>query len=339
LPASQQRKTPTIRDVAREAGVSVATISRFLNNPAILQAETARRVEAVMEELEYIPKLAARNLSSRNTRTLGLITEYLDGEFFLPLLTGMESAAFEHNYSLLISSTRHWKESRQRMLPLGPHNCDGLLVFPGSLPAEYLERWQRQEFPMILIQHMLAELPALPRITIENRQSSRDATLHLVQVHGCRRILYLAGPEGHHDARQRLAGYQDGLAAAGLPADSQLILSGQFNEESAFAVCRQAIQQGLQFDAILAGDDDSALGALESLRAAGLEAVPLIGFDGILLGQRSRPPLATVLAPTEEVGELAVQHLVGILEGKQVPLESQLPCTPHFFGSCGCPLP
>ncbi len=329
-------KTATIKDVAARAGVSVATISRFLNNPEVLLEETARRVEAVMDELDYYPRLAARNLSNRNTRTLGLLTEYLDGEFFLPLLTGMEAAAYEARYSLLISSTRHWKDSSERLLPLGPHNCDGVLVFPDSIALGRLIRWNAQKFPMLLIQHALPELPRVPRVTIENRANCCQALLHLVTKHGARRVLYLRGPELHYDAMQRYEGYLDGLRQAGLPFDPALVRPGLFNEEEAFTRCVEACDEGLVFDAVLAGDDDSALGALAALAQAGRSGLPVIGFDGIVFGARQHPPLATVLAPTEEVGALAVKRLVSILEGRTVPLETQLPCEPRFIGSCGC---
>ena len=230
---TQSKASVTIRDVAREAGVSVATVSRYLNGTAPVSEGVARRLDEIMSELNYVPRAAARNLATHKTETIGLLTD-IRGDFFAPLLSGIENALSENGYDLLISSTRQPSRRRGKKLPVGPHNTDGILSFADSLDESQLRHFARIGFPVVLIHRTPPEGLNIPCVTIENKAASREITEHLIRVHQRRRIVFLQGPEVHEDSHWRETGYRQALKANGLTADPALLLRGDFDREVAY---------------------------------------------------------------------------------------------------------
>ena len=140
----------TIRDVARQAGVSVATVSRYINQNAPISPEVTNRLQAVMMEINFVPHANARKLATHKTQTIGLVLSDISGDFFAPLLNGIEAATSQNGFDLLISSTRQLQR-RKGLLPIGPHNTDGLLVFTDSLDPLELADFNARRFPIVLI--------------------------------------------------------------------------------------------------------------------------------------------------------------------------------------------
>ena len=331
----------TIRDVARLAGVSVATVSRYLNRTAFINPETAERVEAAMRELVYVPSTSARNLAHNKTWTIGLLMESIAGDFFAPLLMGIEAAAAEAGYGIFVASTARSRGGPGQP-PLGPQNCDGAILLPGSLPEEWMRRWYGAGFPMVSLYEEPPEGLRIPSVRIENTAAVRAAVLHLARVHGRRRIVFLLGQEGHCDSAERERGYREALAEAGLPFDPALVLPGAYDAEVAAASIARLAASGLRpgegFDAVYAADDDSAFGALRALRSLGVEVpgrVSVMGFDDQRYAALAEPPLSTVRAPTEDSGRAAVASLLALLEGRD-PGRVLLPTEVLYRRSCGC---
>jgi DNA-binding LacI/PurR family transcriptional regulator len=342
MPASKTRpKAPvTAVDVARRAGVSIATVSRVLHQTVNVSEEVRARVLAAVAELGYVPHAAARNLAQGKTTALGVLLPEIGVDFFSPMLRGIESAAREAGYDLLIS-TQYPDDSRRAVRrPLGPHNTDGLLIFTDNVNLAEVARFHRQGFPVVLLYRSAPAGLAIPAVVIENRAGARQVVTHLIAVHGRRRIAWLAGPPGNEDSAWREQGYRDALAAHGIPFDPALIGSGEFREARARAVVAGWLAAGLAFDAIFAGDDDSAGGALLALSEGGKRVpqdVALVGFDDTLVSRYLTPPLTTVHAPTERVGREGVRLLVQrITTGVAAP-EIVLPTELVIRQSCGCP--
>jgi DNA-binding LacI/PurR family transcriptional regulator len=333
----------TIRDVAREAGVSVATVSRLINGTAIVNPETSERVEAVMRRLEYIPLTSARNLATHKYYTLGLVMDSISGDFFTPLLMGIEAEASEAGYTLFTVSTGRWKRGEDSPPPIGPHNTDGVIMLPGSVEEGWVRRWHRTGFPIVLLYETSPAGLEIPSVTIENTATAMEAALHLVRAHGRRRIVFLTGQEGHHDAIEREAGYRRALAEAGLPFDPALVLPGSYDKDVAArsieALLDSGARPGMDFDAVFAADDDSAIGALYALKGRGVDvpgAVSVMGFDDQRYAVFVEPPLSTVRAPTEEAGRAAARMLLGLLKGEGRPDNLVLQTEVVYRGSCGC---
>jgi LacI family transcriptional regulator len=329
-------RPPTIADVASLAGVSIATVSRVLNGTTPVHNEKADRVRLAMEELQFVPRQAARVLASKRTNTIGLVLSEISGAFFPPMLKGIEGAAYEAGYDLLIHSTKKEGPSRR---PLGEHNTDGLLVFTDSLDHRELHRLHNINFPIVLLHHTPPDSLNIPVITIENKDGAATLTNHLIGVHGCRRIVFLRGPEGHEDSVWRERGYREALEAHKIKFDPRLIGAGEFDEEGGFAAIQQMLLDGIKFDAIFAGDDDSAIGAMRALKMAGRRVpqdVAVTGFDDVPFARYLSPALTTVRAPIEQVGYEAVRQLVHQMNGEQAASLTLMRTELVIRESCGC---
>lgn len=336
-----KNRPPTIADVAQHAAVSIATVSRVLNGTTPVQPEKVERVRLAMEELQFVPHTAARTLASRRTNTIGLILDEIGRDFFSPLLRGIEAAAREAQYDLLIKTTRTAPATRASIQALGQHNTDGLIVFIDSLNKNELTRLHKNGFPLVLMHQTPPEELDIPIITIENKSGAQKLVEHLIEVHGCHRIVFLQGPEGNEDSEWRERGYREALETHNIEYDPSLISSGGFHDEQAFNSIQQLLLKGIEMDAIFAGDDDAAIGAMRALKLAGRlvpEDVAVVGFDDIPFARYLSPALTTVRAPIEEVGREAVRQLTRLMNGQQAQALTLMRTELVIRESCGCEL-
>lgn len=330
----------TITDVARLAGVSIATVSRVLNGTAPVAEETVSSVQQAMEELNYSPHAAARSLAGRSTETIGLLLPRLSGAFYPPLIRGLEAGAKEHGFDLLIHAAVHKPEDgARRPVPLDERNTDGLLVFTDRLDDAQITRLYNQGFPLVLLYRAAPEGLNIPSITVENKRGARSLVEHLITAHGCRRIVYLTGPAGNEDSYWRELGYREALEKHGIPFDPQLVALGDFDDVQAYHVTEELLRGGVQFDAIFAGDDEAATGCMMALRQAGKrvpEDVAVVGFDDVPFARLMAPALTTVRAPIETVGAEAVRQLIAVIQGEPSTPFTLLPTELVIRQSCGC---
>lgn len=329
----------TIHDVARRAGVSVATVSRLLNQTAPVAEETAARVQAAMAELHFVPHATARKLATLKTNTLGLLLTDIQGDFFTPMLSGIESATREAGFDLLISTSGRREPRKAFPLPLGPHNTDGVLVYTNSIEETGLRRYHELGFPMVLIHRSPPAGLDIPCVTVENKDVSRRIVEHLIETHGRRRIAFLRGPATEEDSHWRELGYRAALEAHAIPLDPDLVAPGEFNRHVARDSVSRLLAAGVTFDAVFAGDDEAAVGVLDALREAGQRVpadVSVVGFDDQRLAAYLTPPLTTVRAPTEEVGRVAAQQLLKLIQTGQADPLTLLPTEIVIRRSCGC---
>jgi DNA-binding LacI/PurR family transcriptional regulator len=337
---TRRSSSVTIRDVARQAGVSVATVSRYINRNAPVSEEVANRLHQVMSELRYVPHAAARHLASRKTRVIGILLRNLHNDFFVPLLNGVEAVVRTKEYNLIVA-TYHANGQNTMPPPIGPHNTDGLLVFSDGLMDEDLVKLHASGFPMVLLYRTSPPSLDIPNVTVENLEISHKLVEHLIQVHGKRRILYMRGPVHQEDSIRREAGYRSALAANGIPFDEELVLNGLFERDIAYQALDEFLGNGkrVAFDAIFTGDDDAAVGVLRALNKHGCkvpEDVAVVGFDDLGFAPFLNPALTTVRAPTESVGRIAAETLFALLENQPLPGAVVLPTEIIFRRSCGC---
>jgi DNA-binding LacI/PurR family transcriptional regulator len=328
----------TIRDVAREARVSVATVSRYLNQNASVSPEVVARLETVMAELNYAPHATARKLATHKTYTIGLLLTDIHGDFFAPLFSGIESVTSENGFDLLIS-TRQPERRKGTSHPLGPHNTDGLLIFADSLDAQGLTQLHTKGFPMVLIHQSPPEPLEIPCVTVENKAASRKIVEHLIEVHRKRHIVFLSGPQEQEDSRWRELGYRQALNTHGIPFDPDLVVPGEFDRNVAQTSIRNLINHRVRFDAVFSGDDEAAVGVLSALHEAGIlipDDVSVVGFDDQRMSPYLTPPLTTVRAPTEEVGREAARQLIRFIHGQELTPLTLLPTEIVIRRSCGC---
>jgi LacI family transcriptional regulator len=337
---TRRSSSVTIRDVARQAGVSVATVSRYINRNAPVSAEVAERLKQIMTELRYVPHAAARHLASRKTRVIGLLLNNLHNDFFVPLLNGVEGVVRQKEYNLIVA-TYHASSRNRVPAPIGPHNTDGLLVFSDGLVDEDLANLKASGFPVVLVHRTAPAELSIPSVTVENIEITHELVEHLIQAHGKRRILFMRGPIHQEDSYRRELGYKTALAANGIPFDEKLVLNGDFEREIAYKALNDFLSNGkrVPFDAVFAGDDDAAIGVLRALHKHNYripEDVAVVGFDDLGFASFLNPPLTTVRAPTESVGRIATEKLFALLENQPLNEGVVLPTEIIFRRSCGC---
>ena len=339
--ANKKNQRPTIDDVANEAGVSIATVSRVLNQTAPVAAQTIERVQAAIESLNYQPQAAARILASRKTNTIGLLLPAISGHFFFPMMLGIENGAHENGYNLLVHSAVRPEKQYEGQMPLGlgEHNTDGLIIFAHSLNKKELHRLHEFGLPMVLLHQSPPDGLVIPNVTFENKEGSRKLVEHLIVEHGYRKIAFLAGPEEHEDSYWREMGYLEAHQAHNISLDPLLKLDGYFEVQKAKEVVTWLIDAGTDVDAIFAADDESASGAMMALREAGLripEDIAVVGFDDTLLALHLTPPLTTVHAPIEQAGRQAVEQLIQLMNGEDADAVTLLSTELVIRQSCGC---
>lgn len=330
----------TIADVAELAGVSIATVSRVINQTGPVAGETAAQVHAAIAELKYVPHAAARGLASRRTQTLGLLLPGISDQFSAAMLRGIEAGAREGGYDLLIHSTH--VESGAGPAPrrrLGEHNTDGLLIFTDSLDNAELTRLYQLGFPMVLLHRSPPDGLTIPCVTFENKSGARQLIDHLIERHGYRRIAFLAGPEEHEDSYWREMGYRESLAAHDIPFDPALVARGGFNQEQAQRSVENWLAHNMELEAIFSGDDEAGIGVLAALQQANRRVpadIALVGFDDIDVSRYLNPPLTTVRAPIEQAGREAARQLVTLIRSGRADPLVLLPTELVIRRSCGC---
>lgn len=329
----------TIREVAQKAGVSVATVSRYINHNAPISKDVAERLKLVMTELRYVPHAAARQLASQKTRVVGLLLNTLHNDFFVPLLNGIEAVVRKHEYNLVIAT--YLLGSRDMPPPIGPHNTDGMLVFSDGLSDDDLAALNDRKFPMVLVHRTPPDSLKIPSVTVENKKISFEIVNHLIKIHGRKHIMLLRGPIHQEDSYWRETGYRSALEANGIPFDERLVLNGDFERNTAYKVLNEFItaEKQIPFDAIFTGDDDAAIGVLKALRENDYrvpEDVSVVGFDDLGFSAFLTPPLTTVSAPTEAVGRIAAEQLFSLFDKQSPEGVTLLPTELVIRRSCGC---
>jgi LacI family transcriptional regulator len=304
----------TIRDVAREAGVSVATVSRVINSKGIVSPTTAERVREAVRRLAYVPHGGARSLTTRQTRIVGVVLPDTHGEFFSELIRGIDRVARTDGYHVLVSGSHSDLDETEAVLQALHGRVDGLiLMMPGPGCGRLLGSVPRR-CPTVLLNDA-GRSHAHDSLRVDNRTGSRLAIDHLVE-RGHRRIALIGGPEDNLDALERREGYRQALAAHGIEPDRRLELDGAFTERSGFAAGTALARFDPRPTAVFAANDAMAVGCLAALRQAEVEVpaeVAVVGFDDIPIARYVKPALTTVRAPIAEVGSRAMARLLEVV--------------------------
>jgi LacI family transcriptional regulator len=328
----------TIKDVAHEAGVSVATVSRVYNESDLVRETTATRVREAALRLGYVPHSGARSLSTSRTHTLGVLLPDLYGEFFSEVIRGIDQTAQRNGFHLLISSSHDGRPGVEAALRSMRGRVDGLIVMWPEMNAETAMRNLPAGFPLVLLSAPVGP-DAFDVITIANYDGACAMVRHLLQL-GHRGIPIIKGVEGNFDAAERLRGYRAALAEAGESPIAALEASGDFSERSGFRATNELLQGRPVPSAIFATNDSMAIGALSALREAGRKVpddVAVAGFDDIPMARYLDPPLSSVHVDISALGERATLRLLEAIRTKaaHVHRAETFPTTLVIRRSCG----
>ncbi|HXT05623.1 MAG TPA: LacI family DNA-binding transcriptional regulator [Roseiarcus sp.] len=318
----------TIRDVAKAAKVSAATVSRHLNKSIVLPQETARRIDKACARLAYRPNALAKRLSLGSAQTIGLVAPEIANPFFAALAAAAEAEARRQGYSLLIMSTGGDPDIEcEHIDRLGSRAVDGLLVLTSSADDGRV-RDQIDGRPNVVLVDEDVPGASVSRIFVENEQGAYEATRYLID-RGHAAIAHVGGPAGLLSSRERHAGFVRAMAEAGLSPLDSWVKFGGYDREAGLAAALDLLAQPQRPTALFAGSDYIAIGVLQGLRQLGLEApaaLSIVGFDDMPLAELLHPPLTTVRQPIAEMGRLGVQTLLARMRGESPqPGETRLP--------------
>lgn len=315
------RKRVTIRQVAREAGVSTQTISRVINNRPDVAPDTRLRVERVIARLGYRPSAIARSLIHQRSHTLGVVATGLD--YFGPsrTLVGIEKQVRSQGYSLLLDLLHHPETEDVELIlnRLLSRQVDGILwAVPeiGNNRAWLHTSNLHLQVPVVFLN--MDPQPELALATIDNRLGGRLATGHLISQ-GYRHIGIITGPLDWWEARQRQIGWQDALQEAGFPAGDRQVVEGNWSAESGDHGIRVLLEQFPEMQAVFASNDQMALGVLRAAHAMGRQIpqdLAVVGFDNIPESAYFWPPLTTVAQPLVDLGCKAVVKLTELIDAE-----------------------
>ncbi len=310
----------TIKEVAREAGVSVATVSRALNNQGPVRDETRRRIHEVATRLRYVPHGGARSLITNRTSTVGVLLPDLHGEFFSEVIRGIDQTARKHGYHLLVSSSHNDRVEVEAALRAMRGRVDGLVVMTPDAGAATLEA----SLPVVML-NCRVDGDAFDSITIDNYGGAHAMVRHLIGL-GHRRIALIRGAPRNQDASERLRGYREAMMQLGGEWSPELELPGDFTEESGHNAVQQLLATTPRPTAVFASNDSMAIGALSALGEAGLRVpgdIALAGFDDIPIARFMMPPLTSVHVPIAELGVLGMKRLLDALNNTEDTHERQ----------------
>jgi len=332
---------PTLEEIARLSSVSRSTVSRVVNESPNVSEETRAKVLAVVKQLDYQPNAVARSLAAGCTRILGLIvpsgvTAMFHDPFFPVFIPAVTSACSAHGYSVMLWLAELMDEERMIRQVLRNGLLDGVIVFTIHLSAGIISEVVASNLPYVLIGQHSAQAPDAAYVDVENRGGARQVVMHLLRK-GYRRIAHIAGPTDTVCAQHRIAGYRDALGTWRRRIDEDLVVAGDFTEARGYEAMKELLPR--RPEAVFAGNDMMALGALRACRDSGVRVpqdMAVVGFDDISLSAKSNPPLTTVRQPSDRMGIAATEMLLDILEtGDAIPRQIVLPTELVIRQSCG----
>jgi len=302
----------TIRDVARKARVSVATVSRVLTGKQPVREPTRKRIEATIERLGYAPHGTARSLITRRTNTVGVLLPDIYGEFFSELIRGIDATMRRHGYHVLVSGSHGDRGETGAMLRAMRGRVDGLIVLSPESGSHILPRHFGESMPVVLLNSAVDGRRAFDLINIENYDGAFAMVRHLADL-GHRRIAFIKGPDANRDASERLRGYRDAAAAISADRSPDLVQPGDFREETGYRAGQRLLALTRRPTAIFASNDAMAVGCLCALQEAGVRVpadIALAGFDDIPIARFTAPPLTSVRVSIAELGRAAAERVL-----------------------------
>lgn len=318
---------PTIKQVAKEAGVSVATVSRVLNEEEKVSPDTKLHVLEVIKRMGYTPNVMGRNLRTSVTRKVLVLLPSMSNQFYSSVIRGMETVARKQRYQVLTSSTYSKEETERELLAmLYNRSVDGAVLLSSQLPAEELTRIAGEK-PLVMCCEY-TDGAQLPAVTIDNVQAGRDAVEFLIQK-GHRRIA-IVGNDKVFSAQQRAQGYLEALRIHGCPVAEHYQIQTEYTFQAGVSAAKKLLKLPEPPTAIFAISDVLAAGVIKELHAQGKRAgidVDVFGFDNTSLAKMITPALSTVSQPRRQMGEQAMTFLLQKIEN--IHSENPLAVLPH----------
>ncbi|MBT0671512.1 LacI family DNA-binding transcriptional regulator [Novosphingobium profundi] len=313
-----------IKDIARVAGVSVATVSRALSTPSLVRPKTIERIEAAIADLNYEPNHLAAGLRRQRSDNVIVAVPSIHNPFTSAFVEGIENVARANRMRVLLGITEGDLEALNKYASMiAGKQADGMILLETNLPDIVNNPPAQGKVPPIVAACEYPPELRLPRVRIDNLEACALVVGHLAEL-GHTAIATITGPIGQYMSQDRLSGYKLGLARARLEFNETLVAPGDFSLQSGYDAMVRLLDGGAEFTAVACANDEMALGALSALQHRGIsvpDEVSVAGFDDLRFGAFSSPPLTTVHSPTVEIGEAAMRLMLDAL----LPADQQPP--------------
>lgn len=318
MKTTRKHKAPSIYDVAKQAGVSPATVSRFLNRTTYVSDDKSFKIEQAIKALGYKPNYSMNQGYNTRSMTIGVLVQNPESPHTSRFLNDMEKVLNEQGYSLVIA-TGHWKNKLEShaLEYLARSNVDGIIVVTGTLTEKQILDYS-ETMPVVAFGYDVIG-KRVRSINIDNVLGGYMATLHLLQQ-GHLNIAHIKGLLNQPDAAARFVGYKKALQEAGIKVQTKLIKQGNFSSESGYQLTKELIESKKHFSAIFAANDQTAYGAIKALHDHGYrvpEDVSVVGFDDLPTSYYFTPALTTLRQPVEEIGVVCAESILNLLNGNK----------------------
>ncbi|KUP06703.1 catabolite control protein A [Bacillus coahuilensis m2-6] len=318
----------TIYDVAREASVSMATVSRVVNGNPNVKPQTRKKVLEVIDRLGYRPNAVARGLASKKTTTVGVIIPDISNIFFAELARGIEDIATMYKYNIILSNSDQNKNKELHLLNtmLGKQ-VDGIVFMGGDITDEHVAEFKRSPVPIVLA-GSVEESKEIPSVNIDYKQAAYDAVTDIVEK-GHKNVAFVSGPLHDTISKLKLDGYKEALEKLGVPYQEDLVVEGDYTYDSGMEAFDR-LKEGDPPSAILVGNDEMALGVVHAAQDAGMsipDSIEVVSFDNTRLALMVRPQLSSVVQPLYDIGAVAMRLLTKLMNKENV--EENTVVLPH----------
>ncbi len=319
-PSKSKRNVITIRDVARKAGVSIATVSRALHSPEGVREAARVRVEEAAKELNYLPNTVARSLRMSKTQVVGVIVTDIENPFFTSVVRSIENVLLESDYFLILFNSDEDEEREKILLKiLRGENVAGIILVPSIKDSTVYRELMGLGIPLVAIDRLPPSDLDIDRVSITNEAGAYDAVKYLIEI-GHSRIGLVSGPLQHSTATDRKSGYERALNEYSIAIRPELITYGDFKQEGGYQAMMKLLELEAPPTAVLTGNNLMTLGALQAIHEKHLivpDQISLIGYDDMPWGMSLQPPLSAIAQPTNELGTTAARLLLERLQKPQ----------------------
>lgn len=311
----------SIKDVAKEAGVSIATVSRVLNDVDVVNEETKKKVVDAIAKLDYRPNIVARSLKTQRTRTIGIVVPDISNQFYPEIVRGAEDVANIYNYNVILCNTDLDSEKEIEYLRvLREKMVDGVIYMSNSMENEIINTLNNLKLPTVLVETN-SKNNEFPSVTIDNEKAAYDATNYLIKK-GNKKIAYIGvSPEIANASSIRYLGYKRALEDNGIKYNDNLVQFGGLKAADGRDGMQLIIDKVKKVDAVFCASDEIAMGAINTLREKGInvpEEVDVVGFNNIYAASIYYPKLTTVEEPMYDMGSVGMRMLIKLVNKKEI---------------------
>lgn len=327
-------KKITIKDIAKEANVSIATVSNVINNKSKgVSKETREKILNLVERYDYKPNAVARGLVKRRTNTIGLVIPDIRNPFYPMMAKGVEEVALENGYSIFLCDGSNSSEREAQYFRILQENLVSGVIYNNfnDMAGKTLDIMKKSDIPVVFIDNYV-DMKGFKCLLIDNKKAMFELVNYCISM-GHRRIVFAGGTMDSYTADERYKGYLQALEENMIPVDSNMIMTASYRAEDGYAMTEELLDRGTDFTAIICHNDYVALGVIQKLQEVGLripEDISVTGFDNIDLTRIMTPKLTTINYPVYELAKKAVKHLIdGINKGKVVDDENRIEIMEH----------